>query len=509
MQDASKRVLAMYDVRGIQDYIYRNPKVKDAMGASALVEHIIEDALEDAVGENLRAQLKWCDDDNGPLPFELKELKDKDVYVLYIGGGNAYVSFRDAELCKQINRYMSKYIIEHTYSLQLATAFVDQTGDYKKDYEKLTETMQSVKSQMTDSKPLGALPVMQVELRTGYPLTDENGSEETHLKEEAKKNLLEKEEGSNFENLVLEKGEDSMLAVVHMDGNNMGQRITNLIKGKDTYEEAVPLMRLISYNIAHAYAETFNDVRNKLTGEKTIIRKIIVAGDDITYVCTASEALKSVKMFCEKITGRTMNGKSEPDDIRKYGFSVCGGIAYMHSHFPFDIAYNTAEALCDSAKKRAKEESNKDGDRVGNFVDFQICRDVRCQHLKETRTREYTAPTGESLTLRPYFIPTENDFGLGKNRDKAYNFNVLMDNIRWFANEKNLPRSFSKRLRNMYSTGARQMEGFCAFLRSRSWKLPEGKNFETQNLFIDLDKTRTAVYFDALELMDIEGKREV
>lgn len=505
MQDASKRVLAMYDVRGIQNYIYRNPKVKDAMGASALVEHIIEKALKEAAGkdENLRTQLKWCDE-NGPLPFEPK---DEDVYVLYIGGGNAYVSFRDAPLCRQINRYMSKYIIEHTYSLQLATAFVDQTGDYKKDYEKLTETMQSVKSQMTDSKPLGALPVMQVELRTGYPLTDENGSEETRLKEEAKKELFEKKAESNFENLVLEKGEDSMLAVVHLDGNNMGQRITNLIKGKDTYEEAVPLMRLISYNIAHAYAETFNDVRDKLTGEKTIIRKIIVAGDDITYVCTASEALDSVKLFCEEITGRTMNGKSEPDDIKTYGFSVCGGIAYMHSHFPFDIAYNTAEKLCDSAKKRAKEESNKDGDRVGNFVDFQICRDVRCQHLKETRAREYTAPTGESLTLRPYFIPTENDFGLGKNRDQAYSYDNLDTAVKWFTDTDKIPRSFAKQLRNTYSTGEKQLEGLCAFLRSRGKKLPGDLEYYTDNLFVDMGDLRTAKYFDALELMDIEGEK--
>lgn len=44
------RILAMYDVRGIQKYIYRTARVKDAMGASLLVENIIYDALKTAVG---------------------------------------------------------------------------------------------------------------------------------------------------------------------------------------------------------------------------------------------------------------------------------------------------------------------------------------------------------------------------------------------------------------------------------------------------------------------------
>ena len=39
-----KKVLAMYDVRGIQNYIYRTPHIKDAMGASIIIEDIIVNA---------------------------------------------------------------------------------------------------------------------------------------------------------------------------------------------------------------------------------------------------------------------------------------------------------------------------------------------------------------------------------------------------------------------------------------------------------------------------------
>ena len=60
------------------------------MGASALVENIIERALEEASKE-YKTELQWYDD-KGVLPFEEKDLA---VQVLFIGGGNAYVLFKD------------------------------------------------------------------------------------------------------------------------------------------------------------------------------------------------------------------------------------------------------------------------------------------------------------------------------------------------------------------------------------------------------------------------------
>lgn len=296
----------------------------------------------------------------------------------------------------------------------------------------------------------------------------------------------------------------------------MGLRIRELVEGKNTYEEAVPLMRLISYNISHAYSQTFEEVKQEIeqNGDKKVIRKIIVAGDDVTYVCTASEAIRSAELFSEKISGHTMTEKKgqKPSDeeIRKYGFSVCGGISYIYSHFPFDIAYDVAESLCDSAKERAKEEQNRCGERIGNFIDFQICKDVRCRNLKETRQREYITPFGENLLLRPYFISTSHDYEFDRcMSDKPYQLKSLKKYISFFCDQKQLPRSFAKRLRNTYSDGTVQLESFCAFLRSRNRRLPDNLEFSAENLFTELyedgKKVKAAKYFDALDLMDIEG----
>ena len=44
IEAGKKYYLVMYDVRGIQNYIYRTAKIKDAIGGSALVADIICDA---------------------------------------------------------------------------------------------------------------------------------------------------------------------------------------------------------------------------------------------------------------------------------------------------------------------------------------------------------------------------------------------------------------------------------------------------------------------------------
>ena len=37
MKEKDRKVLAMYDAKGIQEYIYRTDKVKDVIGASYIV----------------------------------------------------------------------------------------------------------------------------------------------------------------------------------------------------------------------------------------------------------------------------------------------------------------------------------------------------------------------------------------------------------------------------------------------------------------------------------------
>lgn len=533
MEETNEKVLAMYDVRGIQNYIFKTEKVKDAIGASAIVENIIEEALEDAVQkmklkQEMTADLQWYQEDYGPLEYHDH---DMDVQVLFIGGGNAYVMYRDRELCVDINKLMSKYILERTYSLQLAVAITEISDNYSNDIKKIRNIMRQTKAKMVMIKPLGSLPVMQAELKTGYPIVEEDEKEgkigtETKLKRDSarkKQNKETEEEERIFDNLALKKGIDSNIAVVHIDGNSMGLRVRKLTEKKTDYQEAVNTMRKISYNINHSYKKVFEDMKAYFTNfskgvqefnikeNEYFIRKILVAGDDITYVCNAKIALATVEYYCKHISLLTMNGGNSEEDIRKYGFSVCAGVAFMGSHFPFSIGYNVAESLCKSAKDRAKEDQNADifealenGEKItfyhiGNFVDFHICQNIQSQNFKEMRKREYITHSGERLLRRPYYISIKNEAKLAKNNKQIFAWNQFKEAVKYFqTDEEKLPSSFAKEIRNTYSQGESQINLLKSFLESRNWEMPDGKD----SMYFECRDGKVAKWYDALEMLD-------
>lgn len=562
-----KKVLAMYDIRGIQKYVFRTPKIKDAIGASAIVEHVIREALDHAVKKlsiEGEAELEWyrCEsDDSGrekivPLPYEedkaehgMEQTKpgEKKLQVLYIGGGNAVVICESRELCVQINRIMSKYVIEKTYSLQLAAAMVLVTKDYQEDYRNLRVEMDRVKAKMLMSKPLGALPVMEIEIKTGYPaVTDGLDADHTKRSTESilkvnKEKTVQKQRNVEhsmkiLDNYVTKKGTDSTLAVVHIDGNNMGLRIRGRLDhireedGTCSYEKAVMEMREMSANISTSYTRVFDEMQqffNAYAGNsreladkdtKYFVLKVLTAGDDITYVCNGKIAIATVEYFCREISKCKMTEKAEATDPTDYSFSVCAGIAYIGSHFPFSIGYDVAEACCENAKtfskqyaeaaasKSADEKAGKEPAPTGCWLDYQICKNIQTRDLEGIREKEYITSLGEQLYSRPYFVATESDKDRFKNCPDMDQITLdsLKKKIIWFLDERNIPRSFAKGLRNIYSQGEDKAKLYMAFLESRKWEL-QGHSSE---LYYDRKWTggtslrRTAIWYDALELLD-------
>lgn len=526
----NRRVLALYDVRGIQNYIFRTSKLRDAVGASGIIEGLFHNALEYAVTRlDCNNDLMWCDE-NGALPF--CETEVADVQVLYIGGGNACVIFSSRELAIKVNKLMSRYTLDNTYSLQLAVAMVDKTEDYRRDYENLMIEMVRVKDRMTVCKPLDAIPVIKTEIKTGFSISGKNtvtgieASTETALKSRAEKEMRKKmgENEKVFDRYIADKGESSMLAVIHIDGNNMGLRIRELIADIESYPEAVTQMRKVSYAINNSYKRVMDDmlvefskIRNNMMtkkGEnddgKWWILPLINAGDDITYVCNANIAFATVEFFLKTISKYGMKDDEEKD--YRYSFSACAGISFFNSHFPFDIAYSVAEECCGSAKKRAKAkeytfvEDNKEV--IGSWLDFQFCRNVHALNLEKIRSEEYVTPSGENLLRRPYYIPSEkleeSIPRFKQMRSEKISLDVFHSDMKQYViDESNIPRSFVKEMRNTYPLGEHQMEILKSFLKSR--EIQASKDSRARRYpeeFYFGDSPKVALLYDALEVAD-------
>lgn len=105
-----KEVLAMYDVRKIQDYIFRTNRIKEIKGASVLIENIILEGLEKVICQlglnRAKCRTDWENDDTAAY---FKPDSEIQMQVIFIGGGNAFVLFRKGSLCEQINRSLAKY----------------------------------------------------------------------------------------------------------------------------------------------------------------------------------------------------------------------------------------------------------------------------------------------------------------------------------------------------------------------------------------------------------------
>ena len=523
-----KPVLAMYDVRGIQKYIFRTIRVQDARGASGIIENIIEEAITFAVSKikkkegfaELKAETIWHD---GSAPLKYVN-NDNNIQVLYSGGGNASFVFSSKSLCIEINKLMSKYVLDNTYSLQLALAFVEKTDNYSEDYKKVNAELAKNKAKMANLLPLGTLPIMKMEVKTGYPIEEIDKdtkepkySRETAIKMSHAKKQNEKAGKVNrrFEDYITKKGKDSNLAVVHIDGNNMGLRIRGIVQDMTDYEKAVNKIREISFNINNSFNCVFDEMASYYneTGaiedkdNNNFVLKILVAGDDITYICNAGIAIDTVNYYCNTIADRTMINKSDEHDVidflKKNGFSVCAGIAFFTSHFPFYIAYDVAESCCNSAKKYAK--ANKIDGMISNWLDYQICKNIQAIDLEKVRTGEYVTAENEVLYRRPYYVSIERDdkarecYSAFENKiSDIHKLSKLEEAIMYFKNTKNLPRSISKEIRNIYPEGSGVINSYVEFLKSRKHKMPDGE----YNMYLKEDENKIAKWYDALEMLD-------
>ena len=511
----NKEVLAMYDVRGIQNYIFRTNYVKEIIGASAIVENIILDGMKDMLSEKQEWN-KEC----FLLDWEKERGYEETIFgnssvqmqVLFIGGGNAYVLFKNGSICSEVNRYLSKYVLKQTYSLQLAVAVVKYTGSYQQDYLKINKEMRNIKARMPKSMPLGAQPFMAADAVTGYPLTKYHDgkylSTESYRKRKKYEETFHEDAEKILDHMVTEKGDSSMLAVVHIDGNNMGKRIKEIMEDKDDYLEAVRAMKIISVNIREGFQAAFREMTEYIDRELSdrirtdrkgkLYRKLILAGDDVTFICNALAAIDAVSVFLKSVGKRRVYEEAElteEENHKKYGFSACGGIAFFNSHFPFCDAYEVAEACCDSAKKRAKLGSNRDSaGNIGSFLDYQLCTHISAANLERYRNKHYvSAEDGTAIIMRPYYVnnPVLDGFSDMNQINEKYDLEILRRTVESF--QKDMPRSHAKKLRDYCAAGEQAIEEYITFVRSRKIPVPE---------------TDRTYWYDALEIMDLYLKKE-
>ena len=491
------KVLAKYDIRGIQSFVFRTNKFNEIRHASDWPEKIIKETVD-------KVQKKFG-------------LKDKEDYeIIDIAGGNALFLFINEDLFKRFSAKMAYYILKKTYSLKLVYACVECTEDFYKDYTQLNKKLGKLKSSMPEACHTGAFPICRQDYLTGFPIASINYegnaenrkkifyTEESKIKHVKKEN--EEDKSKQLDDYILGKGEDSHIAVIHIDGNNMGNTINKIIN-KAKYSNVNEVFSQISVR------ESFKDVccymekvvekyREMKKESKQLILSVIRAGDDITYITRANIALSFTKLFLKKISEKTIGSNDE-----EYKIHACAGIAFIKSHFPFSDAYELAEKCCVSAKNKLNDFSD------GDWIDFEICRHIKNIDLSGNRKKYGMTTDTEGkkafLHMRPYCIATEN------NKNDFFDYDEFENRIMYLNGKKEMPnegnkiiksynRSRSKALQQAYVDGGSAVDNFISSSESRNYR-----SYNNENLFKQFTNKKDGscssycVYYDAIEIMDL------
>jgi len=464
----------MYDVRGIQDYIFRTNKIKEIIGASAIVENLIIHLFKDTCNElclHVQTELE-----SEKLQFSFNENTGFDAEILYYGGGNLLVLFKSREQGDLVSKKMRIALIKKTYSLQLAVARVNVHGQdtFKQDYIELRKEIDRVKSQMPICQPMFSFPITSNDPTTGFPFSKiYNGKKvtyETYYKLKSFESL--KIKGKKYEKFGKHEN-DSLIAIVHIDGNNMGNYIYEKTKDVKTYQDAAKVYRKKSQHIQTVFIDiALKTVENQIpelckkhdiSDNNVQFRKIIHAGDDITFICHAKLALDCVKIFMNILE-------------KNKNFTACAGIYVTHAHFPFSRGYELAEELCSNAKKISREVK-------GNYVDFHINTSGILNDIAYIRKIHYVNFQNQSLYARPYAI------GKNENNNITKLINILSQLKSSF-----IARNQLKNLREAFYQGEVVINEELLRINSR---LDDDKKLYYH------DK-EYKILFDAVEILDLE-----
>lgn len=241
-----KYILAQYDISGIQDYIFATNRLRENVGASYNVNRILNLFLPDAINEAVKTEggfalINWNTEKS---EFQFESNQEILAEVLYIGGGNAVVIYRNRRLYDKSSHIFAIKVAENCHGITVLSAFVEtKLEDYCKEIEELEMELSNLKRMVPRNVPMSSWPIVEQDSVYGLPITklyDKDNMDRVmsviqYEKYEASRlKGMERENPYVFalqmEQLIDKRGEDSHVAVVHIDGNGMGE-LFDRIKG--------------------------------------------------------------------------------------------------------------------------------------------------------------------------------------------------------------------------------------------------------------------------------------
>lgn len=495
-----KMVLAQYTIRSKQEYIFRTNRMVEIAGASENISQSwnILFTQADKMGKKLRRVSK-------NIPFcmeEVKRLFDErklNGIELFCGGGNDTVLYDSIETYLEVNKAFSRFLLENYPGMIPMAVACEYSGDYDKDYANLMKQSDIEKNKMISGQSDFILPFSMMDRTTFQPYSDIISIAESSVRvtDEAKAKrkvglkIREQDETVKLlDDLITKKGEESLLAVVHADGNNMGSKISEMLTDKKDYDSCVNIMREFTADTAKAFGKSGldamqkcqqqlkEDYKDKYDEKAFFFRKIIADGDDMTFVCNARFVMDYVRAYLEAV--QNYNNKGE----KEWRYSSCAGICIFHSHYPFARAYSLAEQACESAKKNVHGECIKEE----SWVDFHYIHNGVGGDLDQIR--EHQSVSG--CMARPWRIGTKAN----TDRKDYSTLQILADIMKENGVSRSDIKTIGSELEDSYSYGKFELNRVYGHHRNLQNEIKE-------KLKIDKEEDLLPIIYDLSEVYDL------
>ena len=400
-------------IQGIQGFIFKTNKLKEIIGGSEMVERICTELFYNTAGI-----FKPSDDEN----------------IILSAAGNIKYIFDDEQKCKDFVRVFPKVVMEYAPGITISQAVVSFVGnDFSKEIQHLENKLKSQRNKIPLTTEIGFMALERAR-RTGGVGTDYINNEvvdsSIQKKVEASNNLALFQKMTGFKPKATEiafdiediskSGNNSWIAVIHADGNGLGQILMSKGKILVQNKQFAQFSKAIDDATKNAVKKAFEDVvlvDYKVMSEKKpkvryAIRPIVIGGDDLTIVIRADLAFEFSKVFLKSFEDEsaTLFAQIGIEGFEK-GLTACAGIAFIKESYPLHYGLHLAEQLCGDAKKKVKKtnkegllEDPKYGQMPKSALAFYKVQDSFVEDLKELKERTLLTKYGLSYYYGPYLL---------------------------------------------------------------------------------------------------------
>ncbi len=537
----NKYCAVLMDVVSIQKYIFGSNRLKDNLGASHIIKMLFTEFaktvsqttfdLEDREVERIFSSWR-----KRPEAILLEEDAQVPFEIGMTDGGKTLMLFRDKCVAKKFMKAFTRELLICYPGIHLAVAMQENfpigENGFKQALADLFSKLMTNRNRLFPATVLPSHGITAVHSQGGETInlryddtetTQLLPSETARKRKEAAVEEGKRQEtlsnkgykGYSFTNLTDALGQtegDNYIAVVYIDGNNIGDWFKESTSLLDYRQRSVNMFRITeeSYwdmiDAAVRVVEKIGEMKrskrdNELVGfdiksdggKKVLpLRPIILGGDDLTFVCHGKLALYFTEIFINSWVQKANDPDRGLEKHKSNGrrFDACGGIAFAKTKAPFYRIYQFAEEGCSIAKKKARNNGS------GSWIDFQLVRGTKSGNLEDIRKQE-SKIGGIELYYGPYLLTDECD--------KFHDIACLKRNIMWFKgsegdkNRKKWAERNLKEFRTVLNMGKEVVEVFWKDAKGQGLGLPSYSNEEYGREPVVGGKTP---YHDILEMME-------